>query len=95
MQRQNAGGKGVFIDRYSSEKTGLLREAFPLIYLLCRKRRGPKTMNLTLDLAPERIERLQRMSRRTGKPLETVLDELIDTLPEEAMEEREIPTFAE
>ena len=35
------------------------------------------------------------MLRRTGKPLETVLDELIDTLPEEAMEEREIPTFAE
>ncbi len=40
-------------------------------------------MNLTLDLAPERLGRLQRMAQRTGKPVETVLDELIDTLPEE------------
>ena len=40
-------------------------------------------MNLTLDLAPERLARLQRTAQRTGKPIETVIEELIDTLPEE------------
>ena len=55
-------------------------------------------MNLTLDLAPERLGRLQRTAQRTGKPVETVIEELIDTLPEETvetLEERKIPTFTE
>ena len=39
-------------------------------------------MSYTVTLAPERAHKLKQRAHQTGKPLETVLDELIDALPD-------------
>jgi len=39
-------------------------------------------MSYTVTLAPSQEQRLMRRAQQTGKPIETVLAELINTLPE-------------
>lgn len=39
-------------------------------------------MSYTVTLAPQQEQRLKRRSQQTGKPIETVLEELIDALPD-------------
>ncbi|MBC8143449.1 MAG: hypothetical protein H7Y38_18630 [Armatimonadetes bacterium] len=39
-------------------------------------------MTLTLNLSPEAAARLSRYAETTGKPAETVVAEMIETLPE-------------
>jgi len=43
---------------------------------------GSRLMSYTVTLAPKQEQRLKRRSEQTGKPIETVLEELINTLPE-------------
>ena len=40
-------------------------------------------MSYIITLAPERERKLKHRAQQIGKPLETILDELIDSLPDE------------